>query len=223
MLLVIFGARASFDSVPHRPPSVSQSWDDARPPLANQLFQDRELFVDAMKRFPQCMALVPPLRKPGVDVEQELATLQEQAKTFPLCPNARPLTYRGWTISGCTLASMSGAIMTVAQHRDQPDGQSGRRLIQACVTGKGPADYVFTRSNGKPARRFSDMWATVTAEAGVPELLFHDLRRTAARDMDRRGISQHVAMKITGHKTASMYKRYRIVDEADLRDATART
>jgi len=27
-------------------------------------------------------------------------------------------------------------------------------------------------------------------------------------------------MRITGHKTASMYRRYRIIDERDLREAT---
>jgi hypothetical protein len=29
-------------------------------------------------------------------------------------------------------------------------------------------------------------------------------------------------MEITGHKTRSMYRRYRIVDEKDLREATER-
>jgi len=33
-------------------------------------------------------------------------------------------------------------------------------------------------------------------------------------------VPEQIAMKITGHKTASMYRRYRIVDERDLREAT---
>jgi hypothetical protein len=41
--------------------------------------------------------------------------------------------------------------------------------------------------------------------------------------MDRAGVTQTVAMALSGHKTASVYRRYRIVDEDDLREALART
>lgn len=44
---------------------------------------------------------------------------------------------------------------------------------------------------------------------------------SAVRNFERAGVSQAVAMKITGHKTASVYRRYRIVDERDLREALA--
>jgi hypothetical protein len=95
-----FGAGASYDTVPHLRPSspplstAQNNWSPVvphvtppheifRPPLANHLFDDRRIFVEAMKRFKDCMAIVPLLRKPGISVEQELAKLQEQAKTFP--------------------------------------------------------------------------------------------------------------------------------------------
>jgi hypothetical protein len=58
----------------------------------------------------------------------------------------------------------------------------------------------------------------------VPGLLFHGLRRSAVRNMEKSGaVTQAVAMKITGHKTDSVYRRYRIVDEADIERALEKT
>ena len=56
--------------------------------------------------------------------------------------------------------------------------------------------------------------------AGRAGVTPHDLRRCAARNLSRAGVPEQVAMRITGHKTASMYRSYRIVDERDLREAT---
>lgn len=78
--------------------------------------------------------------------------------------------------------------------------------------------WVFHRG-GKPIRDFRGAWQSACKAAGCPGRIPHDLRRTAVRNLDRAGVSQSVAMLITGHKTASIYRRYRIVSTSDLRTA----
>ena len=50
--------------------------------------------------------------------------------------------------------------------------------------------------------------------------MMHDFRRTAVRNLSRSMISQAVAMKITGHKNTSVFRRYDIVSKDDLERAT---
>ncbi len=79
--------------------------------------------------------------------------------------------------------------------------------------------YVF-HCDGQKVGDFRKAWETACKLSGLAGTLVHDLRRCAARNLSRAGVAEQVAMGITGHKTNSMYRRYRIVDERDLREAT---
>jgi integrase len=90
-------------------------------------------------------------------------------------------------------------------------------------TGTALSTFVFHR-RGQRLVDIRTPWATACAKAGVPGLLLHDLRRSAVRNMMKSGqVDQAVAMKISGHKTDSVFRRYRIVDEDDIEQALVAT
>jgi hypothetical protein len=75
---------------------------------------------------------------------------------------------------------------------------------------------------GKPVNGFRKVWDRVCTSAGVPGLLFHDLRRSGVRNLRRLGVQESVAMRISGHKTRAVFERYNIVDGADLAEAASK-
>ncbi len=96
-------------------------------------------------------------------------------------------------------------------------------------SGVGLSAYVFHR-NGNPISRntFGKQWRAACVKAGLGRRIpnekdvevyvgkhFHDLRRTAARNMIRGGVPQSIAMRVIGHETDAMYRRYDITDNRD--------
>ena len=106
MLLVIFGAGASYDSVPFLSPAIGAGADEEfRPPLAKDLFGPRQHFLNAMRGFPKMRPIVPWLAQmPGVSsVERVLQDLQDEATDYPErhCQLAAVRYYLQLVLWGC--------------------------------------------------------------------------------------------------------------------------
>jgi len=83
------------------------------------------------------------------------------------------------------------------------------------------------RENGKTVRRRKQAVPLTCHECGSVELrrygrTMHDFRRSAVRNAVRSGVPESICMRLSGHKTRSVFDRYNIVNEADLEAATAR-
>jgi integrase len=119
-------------------------------------------------------------------------------------------------------------------------------LMCGLLTGKKPDDFVFTRKDGTAVRDIRKTWWTACIKAGIGQmvcskcsrpviakncdacesdnlkyqgLIFHDLRRTAARNLRRAGVAEGVIQKIGGWRTRSVFERYAIVTQSDISDA----
>jgi integrase len=133
--------------------------------------------------------------------------------------------------------------------RRVPMTASVKTLLQVMCTNKKADDYVFTYSDGTHVTDLRKDWQAVCVAVGEGSyicrkckepwtgakcdkcgehdlhyrgyrgLLVHDLRRTGVRNMVRRGVSEQVAMKFSGHKTVSVFRRYNITADDDMLDA----
>jgi integrase len=93
--------------------------------------------------------------------------------------------------------------------------------------------WVFHRG-GRPIRSARRAWLTACLKAGFAQVVSekprkvkplripHDFRRTAVRNLERAGVPRSTAMRMVGHKTEAIYRRYAIVDEAMLREGAVK-
>lgn len=176
----------------------------------------------------------------------------EQKQYQSLCEHCPELWFRALLAVGYTFGFRKGELLSMRVRQIDLLGRSitldpgttkndeGRTvrmtqevyaLLTECARGKLSEDYIFSRENGEPVLNFRGLWYALCEKAGLGQwtkegkwagLIFHDLRRSAVRNMVRRGVSERVAMAISGHKTRSIFDRYNIVNDKDLADAASK-
>lgn len=126
------------------------------------------------------------------------ATKEGKGRQFPLIPRLRSVLEeqreRKREVEEATGREVTALFF---YYRDTPNGQARA---------------------GDPIRNFRSAWKTAATKAGVPDLLVHDLRRSAVRNAVRAGVPENTAMAYSGHRTRSILDRYDIVSERDLRE-----
>ncbi len=117
-----------------------------------------------------------------------------------------------------TTKSGEGREWPLAEHPELAGLIEGQRAYTAAEqrrTGQ-IISWVFHRRGGQRIRNIKEAWAGACTRAGRPGVLVHDLRRSAVRNLERAGVPRSVAMRLVGHRSESVYRRYAIVAPSDL-------
>jgi integrase len=107
----------------------------------------------------------------------------------------------------------------IGERHSIPIGRELQNVLQSLSFALDPQGnrvlYVFTR-NGQRIKPIREIWTRVCRDVALTDVVFHDLRHTATTSLRRAGIDALTAVKVTGHKTMAMFKRYNTIDEDDL-------
>jgi integrase len=107
--------------------------------------------------------------------------------------------------------------------RSIPIGRELRGVLQSLPVAPdgNRVPFVFTH-NGQRMKSIKQVFTWVRQETGITDSVFHDFRHTAATNLRRAGVDALTAMKIAGHKTMAVFKRYTKIDDNDLTTAQRR-
>lgn len=201
------------DQITHQPKISRKEGTMLKESAARSGFFDREQFGIVLAQLPESLRLalefayitgwripseVLPLQWRQIDfaaVEIRLdagTTKNSEARTFPFTARLRELLQEQRAVTKA-LERKTGQIIPHLFHRD---GAAIRSLVKA--------------------------FKAASRAAGFPGRIPHDLRRSAVRNLVRAGVSETVAMKLTGHKTRSVFDRYDITSDTDKREAVRR-
>ena len=209
----------------------------------------RRAFQLGYERKPQLVERIPPIKKLGENNVRKGFVTPEQYRALL---GELPEHLRGITCIAYHVANRKGELFRLEWSDVELDGKppvftmwpgetknnDGRTLpilpgemldtlcrLKAQRDAKWPkAKRVFLNADGQPLtyHMMRKTWDDACSRAGVPGLLFHDLRRSAVRNLRRAGVTQKVAREFSGHKTDAVFDRYNITDFEDLKDAAAR-
>jgi integrase len=118
---------------------------------------------------------------------------------------------------------MRRSVSTLSPPHTMPDMAAALEMQIAWVRKQWPrCPWLFVWRAKRLLSLTQKAWRTATKAAGLPGLLFHDLRRSAIRNMEHAGIARSTAMAISGHKREDVYRRYDIVNDRDIQAAAAK-
>ena len=208
----------------------------------------RRAYQLGYERKPQLVEKIPPIKKLAENnVRKGFVTVEQYRKLIEELPaHLRPITCIGFHVANRKGELLNLEWSDVELNGDPPlftlwpgetKNNDGRtlpilgemldtlRALKLEHDEKWPkATHVFLNESGKPLKyhMMRDAWNDACTRAGVPGLLFHDLRRSGVRNLRRAGVSQKVAREFSGHKTDSVFDRYNISDFQDLKEAAAK-
>lgn len=187
--------------------------------------------LETMPRFPQRLGENPP--RQGFFEHDEY--LKVRAHLPPSFQDVLDFAYySGWRKREVTELTwdevdLAGGVVRLAPGRSKtkvgrvlPISTVLRAVLDRRTIRRRKGDLLVFKRDGVTVRQWKVAWERACRRGGVPGRLFHDCRRTAARNLIRAGVPERVAMLLTGHKTRSVFDRYNIVNERELATAGER-